>query len=57
MEKLSENLKEYFENTPKEVLDKDWKEIKHLNEIGPDAIEYCKSLREKFQLQGERKEI
>ena len=55
MGKLSESLKEYFENTPKEVLDKDWKEIKHLNDIGPDAIEYCKSIREQFQLKGEKK--
>lgn len=41
MGKFSEKLKEYFENTPKEELDKEWNEIKHLNEIGPDVIEYC----------------
>lgn len=57
MGNLFDCLKKYFENTPKEVLDKDWEEIKRLNEIDPDAIEYCRSLREKFQLKGERKEI
>ena len=57
MGKISDSLKKYFENTPKEVLDKDWEDIKHLNEIGPDAIEYCKLVKENFQLQGERKEM
>ena len=57
MVKISDSLKKYFENTPKEVLDKDWEDIKHLNEIGPDAIEYCKLVKENFQLQGERKEM
>lgn len=55
MGKLSESLKEYFETTPKEVLDKDWEEIKHLKEIGPDAIEYGKSVRKKFQFQEKKK--
>ena len=57
MVKISDSLKKYFENTPKEVLDKDWEDIKHLNEIGPDAIEYCKLVKENLQLQGERKEM
>ena len=48
MGNLFESLKNYFENTPKEVLDNDWKEIKYLNEIGPDVIEYAKFVREKF---------
>lgn len=33
MEKLLEGLKKYFSTTPKEQLEKDWEEIKHLNEI------------------------
>lgn len=41
MGRFSESLKRYFEETPKEQLDADWEEIKHLNEIGPDVIEYC----------------
>ena len=41
MGNLYESLKNYFENTPKDVIEKDWKEMEHLNEIGPDAIEYA----------------
>ena len=48
MGNLFESLKKYFENTPKEILENDWKEIKHLNEIGPDVIEYAKFVREQF---------
>ena len=40
MGNLLESIKKYFENTPKDVLDNDWKEIEFLNEIGPDVIEY-----------------
>lgn len=40
MGKLYEQLKEYFETTPKEQLDKDWEELKHWNEIGPDVTEF-----------------
>ena len=45
MGNLFESLKNYFENTPKEVLDN---EIKYLNEIGPDVIEYAKFVKEQF---------
>ena len=48
MGNLFESLKDYFENTPKDVLDNDWKEIKYLNENGPDVIEYAKFVREQF---------
>lgn len=48
MGNLFESLKDYFENTPKEVLDNDWKEIEYLNEIGPDVIEYAKYVKESF---------
>lgn len=48
MGNLFDSLKNYFENTPKEVLDNDWKEIKYLNEIGPDVIEYAKFVKEQF---------
>lgn len=37
---LFESLKNYFKNTDQDILDRDWKEIKYLNEIGPDVIEY-----------------
>lgn len=48
MGNLFESLKDYFENTPKEILDNDWKEMEYLNEIGPDVIEYAKFVKEQF---------
>lgn len=39
MGNLFESLKDYFEHTPKDVLDNDWKEVEYLNDIGPDVIE------------------
>ena len=38
--KPSELLKGHFEETPKEELDKEWEDIKPLNDIGPDVEEY-----------------
>lgn len=46
MGKLANSLREYFETTPKEQLDKDWEEIKPLNDIGPDVLESCERIRE-----------
>ena len=40
MGNLLDSLKKYFENTPKDVLDNDWKEIEYLNEIRTNVIEY-----------------
>lgn len=48
MGNLFESLKNYFENTPKEILDNDWKETEYLNEIGPDVIEYAEYVKEQF---------
>lgn len=45
MGKLLSQLREYFENTPKEVLEKEAKELEYLNEIGPDVLEYAKAVR------------
>lgn len=39
---LCMQLQEYFKNTPKEQLDKDWDESKFWNEVGPDVSVYCK---------------
>ena len=36
----------HFENTSQEELDKEWEEIKFLNDIGPDAIEYANWIKE-----------
>mgnify|MGYP000139414625 CR=1 FL=1 len=48
MGNLFESLKDYFENTPKGVLDNDWKEVENHNEIGPDVIEYARYVKELF---------
>ena len=48
MGNLFENLKQYFENTPKDILEQDWREIEYLNEIGPDVIEYAEYVKEQF---------
>lgn len=48
MGNLFESLEDYFENTPKEILDNDWKEIEYLNEIDPNILEYEKQADCKF---------
>lgn len=40
MGKLEKALRKHFDETPQEELDKEWEELKHWNEIGPDAEEY-----------------
>ena len=45
MSELYDKLKEYFENTPREQLDKDWEDVKDLNDIGPDVILYANYVR------------
>jgi hypothetical protein len=48
MGSLLESLKKYFENTPQDILDNEWKEIEELNEIGPDVIEYAEYVKSHF---------
>lgn len=48
MGNLFESLKNYFESTPQDVLENDWKEIEYLNEIGPDVIEYAEYVKAFF---------
>lgn len=45
MGKLLEQLKNYFENTPVEVLKKESAEWDYLNEIGPDVLEYANMVK------------
>ena len=47
MGKILDGLKKYFENTPKEEIEKDWEKIRPLNEAGPDVIEYGKIYKKK----------
>ena len=41
----SELLKKHFEETPQKELDKEWKEIEPLNDIGPDVLEYADKIK------------
>ena len=52
MSELYFKLREYFENTPREQLDKDWEDIKYLNDIGPDVILYANYVRHQDVCQG-----
>lgn len=47
MKKVFESLKNYFENTPSEQIEKDWEELKKYNEIGPDIEEFL-SVQKQF---------
>lgn len=49
---ILQKLEEYFRNTPKEQLDKDWEELKKYNEIGPDIDEFLKSAKESIKKYG-----
>lgn len=40
-----DQLKEYLKNTPKEILEKEYKELAYLNEIGPNSSEYLESIK------------
>ena len=45
MGQLADNLKRYFAETPQDVLDREWDELKYLNEIGPDVLAYAERVR------------
>ena len=40
MKSILKQLQEYLDNTPQEVLDKEWKDKSYLNDIGPTVDEY-----------------
>lgn len=46
-----ESLKKYFELTPKEIIIKDWEEIKYLNQIGPDVSDYYNYIKDNIKTQ------
>lgn len=47
MGKLVEQLKEYFENTSKEQLEKEYEEIyKKYGHVGPTVDEYLESIKQ-----------
>ena len=47
---LLQQLKEYFDNTPRDVLEKEWNELSYLNEIGPSVNEYLECVKKYRQL-------
>lgn len=42
---ILQQLKKYFEETPKDVIEKEWNELSYLNEIGPTVEEYLESVK------------
>lgn len=48
---LLDSLKDYFDKTPQDVLEKDFKELEYLNEIGPDAIAYVEYVKGNFDIE------
>ena len=40
-----DQLKEYLKNTSEEILEKEYKELAYLNEIGPNSSEYLESIK------------
>ena len=40
MDAILEQLKEYFNNTPRDVVEKEWREYDKYNKIGPTVNEY-----------------
>lgn len=42
---LVQGLKDYFENTPTEQLEKELEDMEKYNEIGPDVLEYFEHLK------------
>lgn len=43
---LFESLKEYFDNTSPEQLEKDWEKLKEWENVGPTVDEYINALKE-----------
>lgn len=42
---ILQQLKEYFDNTPRDVIEKEWEELSYLNEIGPTVNEYLECVK------------
>lgn len=50
MNNLSKILNQYFKNAPKEVLEKDWKELEIMNNFGSDITEYVDMVHAAFNI-------
>ena len=42
---ILQQLKKYFEETPRDVIEKEWNELSYLNKIGPTVEEYLESVK------------
>ena len=45
MSKIFEVLEKYFDNTPRDQLARDLESLEYLNDIGPDVLEYTRSVK------------
>lgn len=45
MSELLDSLQEYFDNTSKEQLGKDWEKLKEWENVGPSVEEYINYLK------------
>lgn len=54
---LPEILKEYFENTPKEIQDEDFERLKHFNLIGQDVSDYVNKILIMIENESKKKEL
>lgn len=57
MGKLLESLISYFENTPKEQLERDFQEIEEYCQIGPNADDFIKWTEENMKHLNDAKNI
>ena len=56
MDAILEQLKEYFNNTPRDVIEKEWREYDEYNKIGPTVNEYLAYVNQ-ILVKSERKPI
>ena len=54
---LLEGLKEYFEQTPQDELNRDFERLEMFNQIGPDVMEYFKSIEQQKVIATMREEV
>lgn len=54
---LIEGLQEYFEQTPQDELNRDFERLEKYNEIGPDVMEYFKSIEQQKVVATMREEV
>ena len=54
---LIDGLQEYFERTPQDELNRDFERLEMFNKIGPDAMEYFKSIEQQKVVATMREEV